>query len=97
MFRSGGSDTDHFLLLVYGGEFNYMTITASLEGLFNKKIKCWGTNNKAIGPHSEMEVILQADGSIYLVNIGIVTDVKYLRRVGVILTEEILNAIIPLL
>jgi hypothetical protein len=94
MFRSGVSDKGHFLL-VYGGEFNYMTITASPKDPFTKEIKCWGTTNKAVGPHSEMEVTLQADGSIYLVDIGIVTDVKYTPHNGVLLSEEILNAIIP--
>ena len=38
---------------------------------------------------------LQADGSIYLVDIGIVTDVKYTQHKDVILTEEIVHEIIP--
>lgn len=95
MFRSCVNDIDGHFLLVYGDEFEYMKITASPEGPFTKEIKCWGTTNKAIGPHSEMEVTLQADGSIYLVDIGIVTDVKYTTHNGVLLSEEILNAIIP--
>jgi len=95
MFRSCVNDIDGHFLLVYGGQFEYMKIIASPEGPFTKEIKCWGTTNKAIGPHSEMEVTLQADGSIYLVDIGIVTDVKYTTHNGVLLSEEILNAIIP--
>lgn len=95
MFRSCVNDIDGHFLLVYGGQFEFMKITASPEGPFTKEIKCWGTTNKAIGPHSEMEVTLQADGSIYLVDIGIVTDVKYMTHNGVLLSEEILNTIIP--